>query len=405
MTTRRDVLKLVATGVICLGVGYGLGYLTAPRPSPSPEAAKTPIKIGVICPLSPPGDYGAGALIRRGALLAKEYINKEMGGLLGRYVDIVIDDSSGVPEKGVAAAERLITQEKVVGITGLYHSSVALAVQDVCERHHVPMITMQAAAAKITERHYRYTFRAHAINPDRNKVILNWAKSKGWKRIAVIAEDTDYGVGIVDNIKKIAPEMIPGSEILDIIFPRTVTDLTPQLLEIKDWGPDLVYNVGVGAAAYLIIEQAYDIGLFPSTPMIGSYDFPLKPDFWESVGEKGVGIYFISYYHPQMEMTDLGKWAFNRYKELYNELPVYSTLNEFGVVLILAQAIEQAGSDDPEAITDALIKGTFVSWNSDKVTFPEGEGIYWHQFSIPMLILQFTEKGQGITEARIEYSG
>jgi len=64
------------------------------------------------------------------------------------------------------------------------------------------------------------------------------------------------------------------AELKTIIFDRAVVDLTPQLLEIKNWKPDLFINVGIGTPMYLIGKQAYDVGLIPATPMLISYDAP-----------------------------------------------------------------------------------------------------------------------------------
>ena len=101
----------------------------------STPSGENPIKIGLLSGLSPPGAYLAAANIKDGAELAVMHINED-GGLLGRPVELVVGDSSGQVEKGVAAATRLITEDNVVGIVGMLHSSVVLAVQDICEEYH-----------------------------------------------------------------------------------------------------------------------------------------------------------------------------------------------------------------------------------------------------------------------------
>ncbi|RLG50744.1 MAG: hypothetical protein DRN96_06970 [Thermoproteota archaeon] len=389
---------LAVIGVVIAIVVIAAGYFLVARPR-----AKGPIRIGVLAPLSPPGDYMAGKLIVRGAELAAKYVNEHGGVLGGRTIEIVVEDDSGTPEKGVAGYKRLVTEKKVVAVIGQYHSSVCLAICPIADQYGVPLIATQAAAAKITEGHYKAVFRMHAINPARAKLWLEFIKKMGWKKIAILAENTDYGIGLLEETKAMAKEMGLAIEIKDIVFDRGTKDFTPQLLDIQAWGADLVINIGVGDDAYLIIKQAYDIGLYPKVPMLASYDFPVRPEYWKNLGDKGNYMLFISYYHPMMKLTDLGKWFKAEYEKKYNEPPVYTAYNAFGAVVVVAQAIEQAGSADPAAIIKALETGTFKSWNSDAVTFPRGEGIYWHQWSPPMVIVQYTKTGQKYETAPIVF--
>src|SRR5438132_11211848 len=89
----------------------------------TPAFAQRPVKIGILTPLSPPGDAGAGQLIVRGAKMAAEEINGR-GGIGGRKVELVIEDDSGTPEKGVAGLRKLASQDQVAGVLGQFHSSV-----------------------------------------------------------------------------------------------------------------------------------------------------------------------------------------------------------------------------------------------------------------------------------------
>jgi len=108
----RVAAKLaVLIGVIVIASSQFMG---------TPRAAD-PIKVGWVGPLSPPGGYAEGALMKQAAQLAADEINAK-GGVLGRQIEVVFADTRGKPEEGTAAAERLISQEKVVAITGEFHS-------------------------------------------------------------------------------------------------------------------------------------------------------------------------------------------------------------------------------------------------------------------------------------------
>src|SRR5437763_1148661 len=111
--------------------------------------AADPIKVGWVGPLSPPGGYAEGALMKQAAEIAAEELNAK-GGVLGRPIQLVFADTRGKPEEGTAAAERLISQEKVVAITGEFHSSVFLADMEVAHNAGIPIIAAHVWALKST---------------------------------------------------------------------------------------------------------------------------------------------------------------------------------------------------------------------------------------------------------------
>src|SRR5690242_13456226 len=180
---------------------------------PAAALAQKPIKIGALTPLSPPGDAGAGQLILRGIKMGVDEVNARGGVLGGRKLEVVVEDDSGTPEKGSAGMRKLATQDQVVAVVGQFHSSVMAAVQVLAEQFQVPVFATQASAKQITEQHLNFTFRTHVIDPDRCQMWTRWAKERGFKRAALIAENTDYGVGLVDETKKAFASMYPGAEL------------------------------------------------------------------------------------------------------------------------------------------------------------------------------------------------
>src|SRR2546425_9216116 len=145
----------------------------------------------------------------------------------------------------------------------------------------------QASARSLTEKHLTYTFRTHVIDPDRVSLWNRWIKQHDFKRVALIAEHTDYGVGLVEETKRLFKSMDVQADLKTVIFDRAVVDLTPELLEIKNWKPDLVLNGGGGSAVSLVIKQAHDVGLFPAGPVLVSYELPPPPAFLKNPGGKG----------------------------------------------------------------------------------------------------------------------
>ena len=368
----------------------------------APAVAQAPIKIGVLTPLSPPGDATAGQFIVRGAKMAAEEINGQGGLLGGRKIELVVEDDGGTPEKGAAGLRKLVSQDRVSAVVGQFHSSVAEAVQDLAEQLKVPVFMTQASAKKLTDKHLNYTFRTHVIDADRVTMWNKWIQQQGFKRVAILAENTDYGVGLIEETKKQFASMNVKAELKSIIFDRAVVDLTPQLLEIKNWKPDLFINVGIGTPMYLISKQAYDVGLTPATPMLISYDAPARPEYWKNLGDKGNYAVFIIYYHPTMKLTARGEAFRARYREQFKEEPVYGGLNAYAQVMLLSDAISAAKSDKPDDIVKTLLANKFIGWNGT-IAFTRGEGPYWQQWTPPILFLQYTKPDMPFTEARIIY--
>jgi len=368
----------------------------------TPALAQKPVKIGVLTPLSPPGDASAGQLILRGAKMGAEEVNAHGGVLGGRKIELVVEDDSGTPEKGSAGFRKLATQDQVVAVVGQFHSSVMAAVQVLAEQFKVPVFSTQASAKQITEQHLNFTFRTHVIDPDRCQMWTRWAKERGFKRAALIAENTDYGVGLVDETKKAFASMYPGAELKTMIFDRAVVDLTPQLLEIKNWKPDVLFNGGIGTPTYLIAKQAWDVGLTPAVPTLISYDAPARPEYWKNLGEKGNWASFIVYYHPTMKLTPRGEAFRKKYIAEYKEDPIYGALNGYAQVVLLGDALNAAKSDNTDALVKALLAGKFEGWNGT-ISFTRGEGPYWQQWSPPMLVVQYTKPEMPFSEVKIVY--
>jgi branched-chain amino acid transport system substrate-binding protein len=368
----------------------------------APALAQKPVKIGVLTPLSPPGDAAAGQFIVRGAKMAVEDVNARGGVLGGRKMELVIEDDSGTPEKGVAGFRKLATQDQVAAVIGQFHSSVMAAVQVLAEQFQIPLFATQASAKSLTEKHLNYTFRTHVIDPDRCQLWTRWVKERGFRRVALITENTDYGIGLVEETKKAFASMLPGVELKTVIFDRAVVDLTPQMLDIKNWKPDVILNGGVGTPVYLIIKQAYDVGLYPAVPMLVSYDVPVRAEYWKTLGEKGNFISFIVYYHPTMKLTARGEAFRKKYMEQFKEEPIYGAFNGYAQVSLLADALNAAKSEKGEDLVKALLNNKFEGWNGT-INFSRGDGPYWQQWTPPMLVTQYTKPEMSFNDVKIVY--
>ncbi len=404
--TFRSIATFILLGLVATACATPAAPTTpaqAPTVLATKPAAKAPVYMGALLPLSEPGAPQAGQLILRGIQLGAEYVNTILGGSIdGRPIEIVTEDDKGTPEVGASGYRRLVQEKKVAGVTGCYHSSVCLAVNEVAKELGVPVIVTQGSNAAITASHVPQVFRTHLIDPIRAIALIDFAKSQGYKKVAIMADNTDFGVGLTAAVKDEGAKQ--GLQVKATVYDRAAVDLTPELLEIKAWGPEILFNGGTGNTEQRITDQAFDIGIFPKVPMLATSDWPYRSDeYWKLHPKNGVGIYILTAYHQDMALTKSGKWLYDTYMKKYNEAPTYSTLNGFGDLVLLAEAAKRAGSTDGKAMIKELETGSFEFW-AGSVTMPQGEGAMWHQWTPPVVITQYTAANQLPKDAKLVYT-
>src|SRR6202023_3656448 len=105
-----------------------------------------------------------------------------------------------------------------------FHSSVALGINEVAKEMGVPTLAVQASASDITAKHYDIAFRTHAVDPVRVAAWMEFFKKKGFKRVSIIAETTDYGIGLAEETIAQNKSGNFGFEIQKMTFDNKETD-------------------------------------------------------------------------------------------------------------------------------------------------------------------------------------
>ncbi len=353
------------------------------------------IKIGVVGPRTGPA-AATGAAFEEGIALALDVINGEQGGLLGKKVEVVFEDTGGTPEKAASGFEKLITSDKVVVTVGESHSSCALAEVPIADRYKHPLIIAEAWADDITAKNSRYVFRAGPCNSGVVKDnLLGFIKDYGFKRVAIVAENTDWGLGI----KKLAEDGLTamGVTFMTVETERQSQDHYTELNKIAAFEPDLVLAFIYGFGVHYFIAQANETGLFPQKALIleGAGPPSLWPEFWQNVGDAGNLELFLSRMHSKVDFNPVSKKYREAYTKKFGKEPTdYKSRSIYDVLLVAADAIRRAGSTDSEKIVDALEK-TNLEVGSGVVQFGLEKGDYrYHQWQPPMLIVQWQNKEQ-----------
>ncbi len=367
------------------------------------SAADT-IKIGGIAPLSPPGSVPGGESLRDGMKVAIEEINAA-GGLLGKKVELIVEDTSGVPEKGVAAFERLASKEKVAAVTGSAHSAVCAAVGPVAHKHAIPFIAGECWSDNVTGAQIPEVFRVTVANSLVYSVAADWVKAVGFKHVAIIGENSDWGLGVIDVFKKNL--LAGGTKVTSFTAERTVTDFTPQLLQLKraDPRPDLLIAGFTGAGLLQMLRQSYDLGVGPSkdTAVFAAGSDVLEPEFWNTMGKDGV--YMIG--NPAglsgKPDTPLSRTFGASYQKATGRPANAVAMEGYDGVMVIAEAIKAAGTDNSVKISEALRS---LKWEGTRGTiyFPQKKDPAWafQQWpEVPIFVIQYDKADQAPENAQI----
>lgn len=356
--------------------------------------AEDVVKFGIATPLTA-GDYKSGQINVQTAELFINQINAQ-GGLLGKKVVLVKADDEGKPAVGVTAMQRL-AKEKVSAIVGVWHSSVVMAQAKVIEQMKVPMLLHYTWADELTAGHSDYIYRIGPFNSEIARLLVPYLTKSGFKTIAILHETTAFGTGFTDALQKLAEEQ--GIKVYRTGIPAEATDLKPQLLDFK--GKDPMPELMVLAVNYqptnLAPKQAAEIDLYPKCGILCAWDWPTYPDFWEVVGEKGVGITYATFESNKLKLSPLGESFKKAFSDKYGFAPPVYTYFMYDGMMIVADTIKRINSADPQKIAAAL-KDTKFDGTTGLITFERKEGPIWNQWMGHQLFVkkltQFKQKGE-----------
>jgi branched-chain amino acid transport system substrate-binding protein len=356
-TTRRTIVAGAAAAV--------LGMAT------EAAAQDAAVKIGVIYPLSgnsaSAGNYskmaievGADVINNGNADLAKVLPLAKGGGLpglKGAKIQLVFADNQGTPAAGQNQALRLISEEKVAALIGAYQSGITLTASAIAERHGVPFLTAESVAANLTERGFKWFFRTTPVAIDFARAysaFLKEQKAAGQKvsSIALVQENTEYGNSVASVIaEQFAKDGLPVTQ--KIAYSANSSDVQPQVLQLKEKNPDVVIFISYTSDAILYTKTMKELNWKPAIMIADNAGFN-DPAFVKSMSSMVEGLVNRSAFSGGKPGSVPA--IFN---ELYKKKTGGDALDDVSVrglqgFLVLADAINRAGSTDPAKIRDAL---------------------------------------------------
>lgn len=335
-----------------------------------PAGAAENVKIGILWPLTG-NAAAAGQAAKAAAEVALDIINNkhpELGSFPlaageglpnagGAKLELIFVDHQGNPSVAQQQALRLITQDKVHVLFGAYQSSCSFTATAVAERYGIPFMVGESAALNITGRGFKWTFRGTPIASDYAATYMRFftdmkKQGKAINSIAIVNENTDYGTSVADAIEAEAKRAaLPVA--LRIPYSASSTDVAPQVLQLKDKKPDVVIFVSYTADAILYMKTMRNLDYMP--PMVIGDDTGFSdPSFIPGVADVAQGV-------MNRSAWDIGKPGSTTYKinEMYKaktgrDLDDTSARN-MQSFFALADALNRAGSTDPEKIRQALV--------------------------------------------------
>ena len=353
-----------------MSAALALGLVALSQPAAA-DHAPDEIRIGVLYPLT--GSVAkAGADVLAAVKTAQDVVNNRhdldfplaqsegLPNLHGAKIRLIVADHQGKPELGRAEAERLITQEKVVALYGAYHSSVTAAASNVAERLQIPYVTGESSSPKLHTRGFKWFFRTGPHDGHYTKVMFDFMRDLQTKlgitikTAGIMHEDTQFGVDSARVQVELAKR--DGIEVTSKIAYRSkTTSLISEVQTLKASDPDVFLPTSYTNDAMLFVRTAKELDYNPKLFIAQNAGYN-DPTFRETMGKDAEGI--ISRGPFALDMADkipLIKDLDRLYKKHANGRTIYDPpVRSFTGALVLMDAINRAGSTDPEKIRVAL---------------------------------------------------
>ena len=353
----RSFLGLAGAAAISLGLSSGA------------FAEDKVIKIGGVFPMT--GNAASAGVHAKAALeVAMDIINNahpELGnfplaknaglaGLGGAKVEVVFADNQGSPATGQNQALRLITEEKVVALTGAYQSGITLTTCAIAEKYGIPYLNGESVAANLTERGFKWFFRTTPIATDFAKVFQEFLadmKAQGAKvdSIALVHDNTEYGTSVAGTLNTTFKEKGFGN-LIDVAYASNATDVQSQVLQLKEKNPDVVLMISYTSDAILFAKTMQAQDFKPGILLADDAGYS-DPAFIKAVGKASQGAFNRSSWSVGPSGSPSAIIA-EMYKKKSGDEMDDTAARQMQGFLVLVDAIDRAGSTEPAKIQAAL---------------------------------------------------
>jgi branched-chain amino acid transport system substrate-binding protein len=366
-TSRRSLLKKSGLTLAALGLGHRFA-----------RSQEQPIRMGVVYDLSGPFAAGGSVACSVGAQIAIDLVN-ESGGVAGKYKVAPINaDCQSKVDVAINEVERLIDQEKVEIVNGVYASAHAVPLAAKVEAHKkILWITTAIATAVFKDKNLQYVFRGQIHSDQYGEAFASFLAENAKARLgkepkdvkyAIIHEDGPYGVGVAEASERFAKEK--GLQIvLREGYSATAPDLSSLVTKLKRAGADVISHCGYNPDITLFLRQARESGLRFRMLVGNGAGYSQLDKLRQTFGKDIDNFCNIDPVPAQLlnpaslapGMGDLIKTMVERYKAKSgaNDVPPHCSMgfNQTWVLLnnVLPVAKEKYGGFDAEAVRKAAL--------------------------------------------------
>jgi len=360
-------------------LGFAAALVLGAVATPPAALAQEPLTIGGAMSLTGRYSEPAGRMAD-GRTFAMEEINAR-GGLLGRPVKLVMRDDRSDPSTAVKLYERLLTEENVDLCLAPYSSPITEAVASITERYKCPIVADGAATRSIWEKGRKYIFGLVGPSEDYLRGAVEIAAKQGYKRIAIINEDSLFSKAAAAGAESYARQH--GMEVvLREEYPRTATDFRPLLLKIKALNADVIAGGSYFVDAAAITRQMKELNITPKlwAATVG----PGLPRFTEDLGPLAEYVLGSTQWEPVPALGYPGiKEYIERFEKRFGYKPNYHAAQGTAAMLILEEAVKRAGTLDREAVRAQLTQLDMTThygrFKVDETGFNSGKGLLLFQ--------------------------
>ncbi len=330
----------------------------------APALAEETIKIGGIGVLS--GDYGKyGLAVQEGVNLYVKQVN-EAGGILGKPVEILWEDTQADPAIAISAYYKLTEQDGIVAFVGGVLTGETKAIAEVSAEDGVPQITASATAYDVTTGRPN-VFRTCFLDPFQAMAVAGYMANQGVKKVAVLYDNaTEYSKGLYEAFKAKSEEL--GVEIVATESAAYGDkDYKTQLTTIQSVAPEAVFLPYYGADAAMILAQAKEIGLD-----VKFYGADGISDIVDLVADKSLltSVVYTDHFTTDAQSETAVKFV-EAFQAEYGKMPTIAfSATGYDAAMVLLSAIQAAGTTDKEAVVQA-IKATNLTAVSGNITFDD----------------------------------
>jgi branched-chain amino acid transport system substrate-binding protein len=371
---RRDLLKLSAAA------GFGIGARAL--------AQSAPLRIGVPLPLT--GALGGGGTqILGGIQYAAEEVNAA-GGLLGRKVELLVEDTKGEPNTSAAIAAKLAAQEKVDAFVGGFGSTSDFALLSALQRYEPIFVHAGSSSVRLEESFGKYDWYFHVYIWDyhRQKAAVGFFKSvPGVKTLAIAYEDKLYGTDGAKFTQQYAKEA--GLEVvMNEPFRAGTPDFSPILNRAKGLNPDVLFLIGYSGDNLQIARQAVQLGAKPKL-LVTQGAGEKRSDF----GAAGDNVVVVDLWSSRQKTPGLAEWVKKAEAARGGEI-TSTAVQGYVAMTTLVDAAKAAGVWDRAKILERMGAMTFDT-PYGKVAYSPSENGGKHQLITDksMIAVQYRPEG------------